>query len=89
MSRKFTSVLCERLRTILADPSKYDPRSKETADHSLPYVIAAAIVDRNVTPAQFTNAKITDPVIREQLHKVKVVADPEVEKLFPRCSASS
>jgi len=24
-----------------------------------------------------------DPVIREQLHKVKVVADPEVEKLFP------
>ncbi len=68
---------------ILADPSKYDPRSKETADHSLPYVIAAAIVDRNVTPAQFTAAKIADPVIREQLHKVKVVADPEVEKLFP------
>ena len=68
---------------ILADPSKYDPRSKETADHSLPYVIAAAIVDRNVTPAQFTDAKIMDPVIREQLHKVKVVADPEVEKLFP------
>ena len=68
---------------ILADPSKYDPRSKETADHSLPYVIAAAIVDRNVTPAQFTDAKIMDPVIREQLHKVKVVADPEVERLFP------
>ncbi len=68
---------------ILADPSKYDPRGKETADHSLPYVIAAAIVDRNVTPAQFTDAKIMDPVIREQLHKVKVVADPEVEKLFP------
>ena len=68
---------------ILADPSKYDPRSKETADHSLPYVIAAAIVDRNVTPAQFTDAKIMNPVIREQLHKVKVVADPEVEKLFP------
>ncbi|HVN74967.1 MAG TPA: MmgE/PrpD family protein [Thermoanaerobaculaceae bacterium] len=68
---------------ILSDPSKYDPRNKETADHSLPYVIAAAIVDRNVTPAQFTDAKIMDPVIREQLHKVKVVADPEVEKLFP------
>ena len=46
-------------------------------------MIAAAIVDRNVTPAQFTDAKIMDPVIREQLHKVKVVADPEVERLFP------
>ena len=72
-----------RAADILADPSKYDPRSKETADHSLPYVIAAAIVDRNVTPAQFTAEKIADPLIRAQLPKVKVVADPEVEKLFP------
>ena len=72
-----------RAADILADPSKYDPRSKETADHSLPYVIAAAIVDRNVTPAQFTAAKIADPLVRAQLPKVKVVADPEVEKLFP------
>ena len=27
---------------ILSDPSKYDPQTKETADHSLPYVVAAA-----------------------------------------------
>jgi 2-methylcitrate dehydratase len=36
-----------------------------------------------VTPLQFTDAKINDPIIRAQLHKVKVVADPEIEKLFP------
>jgi 2-methylcitrate dehydratase len=72
-----------RAADILADPSKYDPRSKETADHSLPYVVAAAIVDRNVTPAQFTEAKIMDPQIRAQLRKVEVVADPEIESLFP------
>ena len=72
-----------RAADILSDPSKYDPRSKETADHSLPYVIAAALVDRQVTPAQFTMAKIMDPQIREQLQKVEVVADPEIEKVFP------
>jgi 2-methylcitrate dehydratase len=72
-----------RSADILADPSKYDPRSKETADHSLPYVIAAAIADRQVTPLQFTPAKIMDPTIRAQLQKVKVVADPEIEKVFP------
>lgn len=72
-----------RAADILADPSKYDPRNKETADHSLPYVIAAAITDRQVTPAQFTDAKIMDPKLREQLSKVKVIADPEIEKLFP------
>src|SRR3954452_237764 len=72
-----------RAADILSDPSKYDPQSKETADHSLPYVIAAAIVDRQVTPAQFTMPKIMDPKIREQLNKVEVVADPEIEKVFP------
>ncbi|HXZ26563.1 MAG TPA: MmgE/PrpD family protein, partial [Terriglobales bacterium] len=56
---------------------------KETADHSLPYVIAAALVDRQVTPLQFTPEKIMDAGIRAQLKKVKVVADPEIEKVFP------
>jgi len=72
-----------RAADILADPSKYDPRSKETADHSLPYVIAAAIADRQVTPLQFTPEKIMDVTIRAQLDKVKVIADPEIEAVFP------
>src|SRR6516225_2881148 len=72
-----------RAADILSDPSKYDPHTKETADHSLPYVIAAALVDRQVTPVQFTMEKIMDPTIRAQLKKVEVVADPEIEKVFP------
>jgi 2-methylcitrate dehydratase len=72
-----------RAADILADPSKYDPRSKETADHSLPYVIAAAVAERQVTPLQFTDEKIMDPTIRAQLNKVEVVADPEIEAAFP------
>src|SRR5450631_417328 len=72
-----------RAADILSDPSKYDPQSKETADHSLPYVIAAAIAERQVTPVQFEMNKIMDPIIRAQLKKVEVVADPEIEKVFP------
>jgi len=72
-----------RAADILSDPSKYDPQSKETADHSLPYVIAAAIAERQVTPVQFEMRKIMDPKIRAQLKKVEVVADPEIEKVFP------
>ncbi len=72
-----------RAADILSDPSKYDPHTKETADHSLPYVIAAALVDRQVTPVQFEMNKIMDPAIRAQLKKVEVVADPEIEKVFP------
>jgi 2-methylcitrate dehydratase len=72
-----------RAADILSDPSKYDPHTKETADHSLPYVIAAAIAERQVTPVQFEMKKIMDPTIRAQLKKVEVVADPEIEKVFP------
>jgi len=72
-----------RAADILADPTKYDPRSKETADHSLPYVVAVALVDRQVTPAQFTAEKILDETVRAQLRKVEVRADPEIEKVFP------
>lgn len=72
-----------RAADILADPSKYEPHNRETADHSLPYVVAAALVDRQVTPLQFTPGKIEDPRIRAQLRKVVVVADPEIEKAFP------
>src|SRR5271165_7002848 len=72
-----------RAADILSDPSKYDPHTKETADHSLPYVIAAALVERQVTPVQFTMEKIMDEKIRAQLKKVEVVADPEIEKVFP------
>ncbi len=72
-----------RAADILSDPSKYHPHTKETADHSLPYVIAVALVDRQVTPAQFTMERIMDEQVRAQLKKVEVVADPEIEKVFP------
>jgi 2-methylcitrate dehydratase len=46
-------------------------------------VIAAALVERQVTPLQFTPGKIMDPTIRAQLKKIEVIADPEIEKVFP------
>ncbi len=68
---------------ILSDPSKYTPKTRETADHSLPYVIAAALADGHVLPDSFHEEKLQDPVIRDLLGKIKVVADPEIDALFP------
>jgi 2-methylcitrate dehydratase len=69
---------------ILSDPSKYSPQAKETADHSLPYVIAAALADGHVLPSSFSDDKLADPTIRRLLGKIKVVADPEIDALFPK-----
>ncbi len=68
---------------ILFDPHKYRPDSRETADHSLPYCVAAAIVDRKVTTQSFSDEKIKDPKIWEVIDLIKGEASEEFEKMFP------
>jgi 2-methylcitrate dehydratase len=69
---------------ILSDPSKYTPTTKETADHSLPYCIAVAIAKGNVLPSDFEEEALKDPFVWELLSKIKVIADPEIDALFPK-----
>jgi len=68
---------------ILSDPSKYDPQTKETADHSLPYCLAAVAADGGVYPNSFEQEKLFDPRIRRLLGLIEVVADEEIDALFP------
>ena len=68
---------------ILSDPSKYHPDTKETADHSLPYVVAAAAADGHVLPESFEDEKLNDPTIRALLPKIKVISDAEIDRIFP------
>ncbi len=68
---------------ILFDTEKYSPKNRETADHSLPYTIAAAVVDRKITTDQFKEERINDPVIRSVLPKIIGEASEEFERMFP------
>lgn len=68
---------------ILFDPHKYEPKSRETADHSLPYCIARAILDRKITTQTFDDAKINDPKLKDIIFKIKGEASEEFEKMFP------
>ena len=68
---------------ILFDPTKYRPESRETADHSLPYCLAAAMVDKKITTGSFSNDKLEDPRIFEVIDKIKGEPSIEFEKMFP------
>jgi 2-methylcitrate dehydratase len=68
---------------ILFDSHKYRPESRETADHSLPYCIAAALVDRKITTQTFSEEKLKDERIWQVIDKVKGEASVEFEKMFP------
>ena len=68
---------------ILFDAHKYEPKSRETADHSLPYCIARAILDRKITTQSFTPEKINDPKLPDMIRKIKGLASVEFEQMFP------
>lgn len=77
-----------RAADILGDPHKYRPDSKETADHSLPYCMAAGLIDGMVTPLQFKEERVMDKSLIPVMDKVKVVANQEFEALFPKFQPS-
>jgi 2-methylcitrate dehydratase len=68
---------------IGSEPEKWDPRTRETADHSLPYLLAAAWLDGRITPASFAEARIRDPRLRELMRRVTVAENPEFTRQFP------
>ena len=54
----------------ICDAPKWDPTNRETADHSLPYVIARALIDGDVYLDSFNDpAKVNDPAARALMAK--------------------
>jgi 2-methylcitrate dehydratase len=63
--------------------NKYDVRSKEQADHSLPYLVAVALLDGEVTPHQFEPSRLARSDVQTLLHKVRTLRDDEFTKRYP------
>lgn len=62
----------------------WNPDCRETADHSIPYVVAAALMDGTVTPRQFDDAHLKSPDLRALLAKIEVVANDQYTKAYER-----
>ena len=59
-------------------------RIKEQADHSLPYLLAVALLDGNVMPAQFNPERIVKPDVQTLLKKVSVRPNHEYTEEYPK-----
>jgi len=64
----------DHLVKIRAAP--YAPISRETADHSLPYIVAAAVLDGHVCTDSFAPSRVLEPA-RQKFVAEKVKAAPE------------
>ena len=65
------------------DPEKWRPKTRETADHSLPYCTAVALVDGAVTADQFTAERLADPALLDLVARTTVVEDPALTAGYP------
>ena len=69
---------------LMADtPEKWEPPNRETADHSMPYTVAVALIHGDVQEEHFDDAHVFDPAIRALTRKIKIKASAEADKHMP------
>ena len=68
----------------VADPAKFRPANRETADHSLPACVAMALADGKLTQDQFARNRFRDADVVALLGKIKAVGDEDLDRRFPR-----
>src|SRR6202035_2856012 len=73
---------------IGSEPEKWKPETRETADHSLPYITAIALIDGEVTEKQFQPERFMDPAIWKFLENVTVQRNAELSALYAKAVAN-
>jgi 2-methylcitrate dehydratase len=75
--------------TILGrDPEKWNPLTKETADHSLPYIVGMALLEGRIDNSTYGEKKFRDPKILDFLKKITVVEDKTLSAMYPEAVAN-
>ncbi len=62
---------------------KQQVRTKEEADHSLPYMVAVALLDGDVSPAQYAPQRIVREDVQSLLRRVAIRPDEALSNRFP------
>src|SRR6266508_1158620 len=73
---------------IGSEPEKWKPKTRETADHSLPYITAIALIDGEITDGQFEPQRFKDTEVWKFLENVKVERNAELSGMYPDAVAN-
>jgi 2-methylcitrate dehydratase len=67
-----------------SQPEHWQPATREGADHSLPYCVAAALADGTLGLEQFSDARRSDPDLLALIGKIAVHPDPLLNAGYPQ-----
>lgn len=65
------------------EKEKWAPETRETADHSLPYIVSMALLEGKIDDSTYSPSKLRDPAIREFMAKVMVKEARELTAAYP------
>jgi 2-methylcitrate dehydratase len=68
---------------IGSEPEKWRPDTRETADHSLPFMIAGVLLEGRFSDEFFSPAYLTNPAMHQMADRIKVTEDPALTAKFP------
>ena len=72
------------IEIIGSGSERWNPQTRETADHSLPYCVAAALMDGTITMDSFSIKRIKDKKLHSLLQNVTVTEDKQLTKNYPK-----
>jgi 2-methylcitrate dehydratase len=64
-----------------SEPAKWAPSTRETADHSIPFLVSAALLDGRIDAATFGQDRIFDPRLRSLMQTVQVLHDETLDQV--------
>jgi 2-methylcitrate dehydratase len=68
---------------IGSEPAKWRPTTRETADHSLPYLLAVLLVDGEITIQSFSEARIRDPLLPQLMDRIHIRENDDFTARYP------
>ena len=72
---------------IGSEPEKWRPTTRETADHSLPYLLAVALMDGDISVASFSEERIRDPRLPPLMDRITISENAEFTRKAPASMA--
>ena len=71
------------VRSAATEPEKWAPQTRETADHSIPYLVATALHDGAITPASFSTSHLHNPSVQALIARMTIDEDADFTRRFP------
>jgi 2-methylcitrate dehydratase len=71
------------VRGQVQDEDRRYPTSRETADHSFYYLAAVALMDGEMTQAQFEGGRWTQPAVKSLMERMTIRTDASLNKYTP------